>query len=348
MSRHLVLRGTRLPISARVPARALAVVVVLLALLLVAMCLATAFGTYPLSPLGAARAILGDASRIDVFVVQQVRLPRVLEGALVGAALALSGAIFQALSRNPLASPDVLGINEGAAVVAVWMIITGAPYDLVPLGAFGGAMAVIAILAVLGVRRHFSLTRLLLIGLAINVLAATLVTYLLTRPVASNRLVTAQQWLYGSVASADWQYIRIVGLALVVVTVVVWLLGRQLNALALGEELAVAVGVKPNRLQIVLTGLAALLAAAVVSVAGPIGFVAFISPHIARRLARTSSAASLFVAMIVGALLVVVADYAAKRVLEPIELPVGVTTTSIGAPYLLYLLVRAERDTGVA
>lgn len=348
MSRRVVIRPAGERLSVRLPARALVVTVALAVLLVAAVCLATAFGFYPISPVSVARSLVGASSRLDVYIVQQVRLPRVLEGAAVGAALALSGAIFQSLSRNPLASPDVLGINQGAGVVAVWLIVSGAPYAAVPAGAFAGALAVIAVLALLGVRRRFSLSRLLLIGLAINVFCGAIISYLLTRPAPPNRVFTAQQWLYGSVAAADWQDIRTVALTLAVAIPIVLALGRQLNAFALGEDLATAVGVRANRLQLVLVAVGALLAAVVVSVAGPIAFVAFISPHIARRLARTASSAYLPCCMLVGALLVLVADYVAKRLLEPTELPVGITTIFIGAPYLLYLLLRTERDAGVA
>lgn len=122
---------------------------------------------------------------------------------------------------------------------------------------------------------------------------------------------------------------------------------RQLNALQLGTDVGTALGVRTTRLQLVAAGLGALLAAVVVSVAGPIGFVAFISPHIARRLCRTTSSAALPVGMAVGALLMLLADHAAERVLEPTDLPVGIATTVIGAPYLLVLLVRGERGAGL-
>jgi iron complex transport system permease protein len=192
--------------------------------------------------------------------------------------------------------------------------------------------------------------RLLLVGVGINTLGGAVVAYLLTYTSAADfeRLNVAQQWLLGGVSGATWGNVQLLGLVLLPVTPVVLVLGRQLNAMQLGEDLAVTLGVRVSLIQAVLAGFGALLAAVVVSVAGPIGFVAFIAPHIARRLARTSAAASLPVAMAAGGLLVLLADYAAQRVLAPTELPVGIATTVIGAPYLLYLLIKAERTQGVA
>jgi iron complex transport system permease protein len=347
MSRHLVIRTARPEVSLRLPTRPTILSGILLISLFVALCLATAFGFYAISPLKVVKALVGSGAHLDVFVIREIRLPRVLEGLLVGAALGLSGAIFQSLSRNPLASPDILGINEGAAVVAVWMILQNYPANLIPLGAFGGALGAIAILALLGVRRHFSIYRLMLIGVAINTFAGATVAYLLTRPAPVGRQLAAQQWLFGSLVSATWGSIRILALTLIVLAPLALILGRQLNTFQLGDDLAVSLGIRTTLLQLLLAAVGALLAAVVVAFAGPIGFVAFIAPHIARRLSCTSSAASLPAAIGVGALLVLLADYIAKRILEPTELPVGITTILIGAPYLLFLLYRNERDSGV-
>jgi iron complex transport system permease protein len=335
----------------RLPTRPLVVFAVLGAILCVAVCFALAFGAYTISPFAVARAVVGGGSRIDVLVIQQTRLPRVLLGALVGAALALSGAIIQNLSRNPLASPDILGINEGASVVVVWMIIHNAPNNVIPIGAFAGACGTIMILALLGVRRHFSMYRLLLIGIAVNIALGLVVSYEFQEPAVrdnSNIQQKITEYLFGSVADASWYEIRIIAIGLVVLVSIAMFLGRQLNMFQLGHPVAASLGVRTTTLQIALLAVAAFLSALAVTVAGPVAFVAFLSPHIARRIARTSSAASLPAAMGVGAPLVVLADWTAKRIIAPIELPLGITTTLIGAPYLLYLLVKGDRDRGVA
>jgi iron complex transport system permease protein len=349
MSRHIVLRSGRSDVSLRLPTRPLLLIVALTLLLFVAICITTAFGAYTVSPVNVARALVGSGNHLAVFVVRTIRLPRVLMGALVGATLALSGAIIQNLTRNPLASPDILGINEGAAVVVVWMIIHNSPVNEIPVGAFGGAVGVIVILALLGVRRRFSAWRLLLMGIAVNMALGIVVSFQLQSPGAQSAQVgqKIEEYLFGSVANASWYYVRIIGIGLLVLAPIAMILGRQLNMFQLGEDMAVSLGVRTSRMQIAFFGVAAMLSALAVTVAGPVGFVAFVAPHIARRISRTASAASLPVAMGVGAILVLLADYVGKRIIAPTELPLGLTTTLLGAPYFLYLLVKTDRDTGV-
>ncbi len=348
MTGKLVVRIRRPGFSIRLPRRATAVVGVLLALNIVTICLATSFGTYPISIRSVIGAVLGHGDQLDQLAVRRLRLPRILEGDLVGAALGLAGAIFQLLTRNPLASPDLLGVNEAAAVVAVWMILSGVSVVFVPIGAFGGALAAALLVGILTVRRRFSMYRVILVGIGINFFAAAIISYLLTHATYERSTVQyAQQWLSGSLYYSSWQQVRILGAVLLVILPLTLSLGRRLNVLQLGDDIAAALGVSSASLQIGLTAIGVLLAAVAVSAAGPIGFVAFMSPHIARRLARTTSAAVLPVAAGVGALLVMLADYTAKRVLEPSELPVGIVIIVLSGPYLLFLLQRAERTTGV-
>lgn len=349
MTRYYVLRSGRPAVSLRLPARAVVVSVGLLAGIMAAVCLTAAFGEFAVPVPDVAATLLGHGSHLDALVILQFRLPRIAECVLAGAALGLSGGIFQLLTRNPLAAPDVIGVNEGAAVVAVWLLLAGAPVSAVPAGAFAGALAAVAAVGALAVRRRLSMYRLLLVGIGINTLGAAIVAYLLTHVSSADfeRLAVAQQWLLGSVSGSTWADVRLLALVLLAATPVALAAGRQLNAFALGDDLGTALGVPVTVMQLTLAGTGALLAAVVVSVAGPIGFVAFISPHIARRLTRTASAASLPAAMATGGLLLLLADYAAQRVLEPTELPVGILTTIIGAPYLLLLLLRAERNAGV-
>jgi iron complex transport system permease protein len=348
VSRDLVIRVSRLGLSVRAPRRATTATVLLTLALVVAICLMTAYAEDPISVGSVLRGVLGQGNALNQLVVRQFRLPRIIEGALVGCALGLSGAIFQSLTRNPLATPDLMGINQGAAVVAVWMILDGYPTDVVPFGALIGALAATALVGLLAIRRRFSMYRLLLIGIGVNAFATAVVAYLLTRATyQQSTLEYAQQWLLGSLYFASWHSIRTVALAIIVLTPLAIGLGQRLNVFQLGDDLAAGLGVSTTRFQVTLAALGALLAAAAVSVAGPIGFVAFLSPHIARRVAHTSSAASLPVAMGVGALLVTIADYAAREILAPTELPVGILTVLLGSPYLLFLLYRGERNPGI-
>jgi iron complex transport system permease protein len=330
--------------------------VVVLIVLLVAVCLATAYGEFAMSPLTVAKAIVGQGQRVNVFIIQEVRLPRVVMGAVVGGALGLSGAIFQGVSRNPLASPDILGISAAASAAVELTIFLNAPVWLIPVGAFAGACVICLVLVLLGAReRHtFTMNRLLLVGIALNGILSLIIQFFISRDVNSynygqkQKLITAQNWLAGSVASATWFQILILAGAMAILVPLILILGRQLNTMELGEDTAVSLGVNTHHLQLSLVGAAALLNAIAVCVAGPIAFVAFLTPHIARRLGRTASAASLPLSIVIGGLLVLVADYAAKRLFEPRELPLGYTMTAIGAPFLLYLIWRNERDTGVA
>lgn len=334
--------------SARIPRRALVVTVTIAVVVVIAICVSLAFGEYPISIGAVISGLVGHGSALNKLVVREIRLPRIALAGLVGGALGLSGAIFQSLTRNPLASPDIVGISEGAAVVAVAMIIGGVSSQLVPLGAFAGALGAMAIVVALGARRHFSFYRLILIGIAINVFGSAAVAYMLTKAQFTQAAPLAQQWLLGSVGAPGYQDVVIMLIALAVLLPVAFALARQLNALQLGEDLARALGVPVVGAQLALATVGALLAAVAVSVAGPIGFIAFVAPHIARRLTRAPGAASLPASALTGALLLIAADYAAQRIFEPTVLPDGITTIVVGAPYLLYLLARAERDAGVA
>lgn len=276
MTRNVVIRVDGLGVSLRAPRRPIIVVVTLVLSLLFAITLMTAYGYDPIPITEVVRAVLGQGSALDQLVVLQFRLPRILEGAVVGGALGLSGAIFQSLTRNPLATPDLMGINQGAAVVAIWMILAGYPPDAIPGGALLGALAASALVGLLAVRGRFSMYRVLLVGIGVNSFAAAIVAYLLTRATYEQSTITyAQQWLVGSLYFASWHSIRIVGIAFALLAPLCFALGRTLNAFQLGDDIALGLGVRAGRLQIGLAGIGAILAATAVSVAGPIGFVPF-------------------------------------------------------------------------
>jgi iron complex transport system permease protein len=344
---NLVVRLRQPPVSARVSRRGLIVCAILLVAIATAICLTVAFGEYPLSVWGVMKALVGVGSHGAVVVVRILRLPRVLEGALVGGSFALSGAIFQLLTRNGLVAPDIIGVNEGAAVVAVALILTGAPPSGLPILTFAGGMTAATIVYLAALRKgRLNPYRLVLVGIAVNASLGAVLSYLLTRAAATNiqALVVAQQWLLGSVYSATWHNVHVLTPVLGIGVVLAVLLGRRLEIMALGDDTARSVGLTLERSRLALVALGVALAATAVAYAGPIGFVAFVAPHIGRRLARTNGVASLPVSLCVGALLVVVADYVAKRVLEPTQLPVGILTSMLGAPYFLFLLYRTGRQ----
>jgi len=334
--------GSPLPrVSMRLDVRTLIVLGAATALASVAFVVGVGYGDFPISPGDVLATLVGRGSPEQEFIVVDLRLPRVLVSLLVGGALALSGAIFQSLARNPLVAPDVIGINAGAALVAVAIVVLGLSSALLAPGALLGGLVAAALLYALSYRRGLSTYRLVLVGIALNAAFMAGVSYLLTRGDIFE-VQRAVIWLIGSVNDADWADVRLMGVTLGLLAPTAILLGRQLEGLQLGDDLAVATGLRVERTRLLLLGVAVVLAAVAVSMTGPIGFVAFIAPHIARRLADSSGTGVLAASVAIGGLLVLSADIASQHLL-PTPLPVGIATTLLGAPYLLYLLRRANR-----
>lgn len=322
-------------------ARALTVGVLLAVASAVTFCVSIGVGDFPIPLADVVPAIAGAGNEDAEFIVRTLRLPRALTAVLVGAAFGFSGAIFQSLARNPLASPDIIGITAGASTAAVFVIVfIGGGSAVVSLGALAGALLTAAAIYALAYRRGVSSYRLVLVGLGVGAVLSALTSYLLVRA----EIVDAQRaavWLTGSLNGRGWEHVRPVGAALLVLVPAVLLLARPLRALQLGDDTAKGLGVavERSRAALVLAGVA--LAAVATASAGPVAFVAFVAPPIARRLVRGSL--SLVPAALIGALLLLVSDLVARRAFAPAELPVGVITGLVGAPYLLWLLARANR-----
>lgn len=299
-------------------------------------------GDFPV-PFGRVVGFMAGAGGGDAgFIIGTLRLPRVITGALVGASLGMSGAIFQSLARNPLASPDVIGFTPGAALGAVFTLALWPGSTLrMALGAVIGGMATAAAVYLLAWRRGVRIYRLVLIGIGMGFLVRAGVEYLVVRSEV-NDLSRAAVWLTGSLSGRTWENVAVVGSALAVMGPPAIALEDRLDVLALGDDLAVALGISVNRLKLALVSVGVALAALAVAGAGPISFVALMAGPIARRLVGAAGAA-LVPSALVGALLVVAADLAGRRLLAPVELPVGVFTAMLGAPYLLWLLVRRTR-----
>jgi iron complex transport system permease protein len=341
LQRRIVVRPPRSGLSLRLDLRVVLVSAVLAGAGLLAFALNLAWGEYPLPVLDVVAALVGEGHQADRFVVVDVRLPRALVAALAGAALALSGAIFQTLVRNPLASPDIIGVTAGASVPAVAVYVMGASAALVPLAAFAGALTASALLYALAWRGGLSPYRLVLIGIGIEALGTAGTSYVLVE----GRIEDVQQaalWLVGSLNARAFADVWPLLAGFVLLAPAVALLARPLDALSLGEEQATALGVRVELARLGLVAAAAGLAAIAVAAAGPIVFVAFIAPHVARRLTGTSGAAVLPSAALCGAALVLTADLAGRWLLAPTELPVGIVTSVLGAPFFLYLLYRAN------
>jgi iron complex transport system permease protein len=288
-------------------------------------------------------------------IVTRIRLPRVVLGLLVGAMLALAGGCYQGAFRNPLADPYLLGVAAGAglgvtAVIAVRAgtsaTAAGALPATVPVAAFAGALGAVALTYLLGAAggRDRSPATLILAGVAVSSFLAAVQTYVLQRNVDTIRQVYS--WLLGRLAGATWYDVRLLLPYAVVTAAVVLLLRRELDVLSVGDEEAAGLGLHPQRSRYLLLAAASLGTAAAVSVSGLIGFVGIVVPHIVRLLAGSSYRAILPLATLVGAAFLALADLAARTVSAPAEIPIGVVTAFVGAPFFV-LVLRTTRRVSV-
>ena len=341
----LALRGTvirRRSFSVRLDPRTIVVCVALSVVTVVVGLWSISVGDFPIPIADVIATIFGNPTEDSEFIVGTLRLPRVLVGLGVGAAFGMSGAIFQALVRNPLGSPDIIGFNSGAALGAVMMIVLfGGSAVQVSIGAVLGGLVTALAVYVLAWNRGLQAYRLVLVGIGIGFTVGAVIDYLLTRA-EINDVQRAAVWLTGSLNGRGWDEVRIVALALLVLGPLAIVMQRTLDRLDLGDDTAAALGVDVGRSKLALVLVGVSLSGLGVAAAGPIAFVAFVAGPVARRLVN-SPRACIVPAAFVGALLTVVADLAARRLLAPTELPVGIMTAVIGAPYLLWLLSRQAR-----
>lgn len=322
-------------------ARAVVVSALLAVSCFAAFCVSVAVGDFPIPLRDVVPALFGQGNPDSGFIVHRLRLPRALTALLVGAAFGISGAIFQSLARNPLASPDIIGISAGASTAAVLVIlIYKGSYATISLAAFAGGLGTAVLIYLLAYRRGVSAYRLVLVGIGVSAVFTSITSYLLTRAEIYDA-ARATVWLTGSLNGRGWEHVRPVGLAVAIFLPVALLLARPLRALQLGDDTAKGLGVPVERHRAALVVVAVALASVATASAGPVAFVAFVAAPIARRLVRAPLA--MVPAALVGALLVLVSDIVGRRAFAPTELPVGVITGIVGAPYLLWLLARSNR-----
>lgn len=309
-------------------------------------CLSIGIGDFPIGLSRVIATILGRGEQVDEFVIMDLRMPRALAGLLVGTALGVSGAITQSVARNPLASPDILGITGGASATAVFLVTVpgGAATAVVSTvglsaAALVGGLGTGLLVYFLAWRRGVDGFRLILIGISVTAVMEAITTWLLTKADIRD-VARAQVWLVGSLDNRSWDEVRVVFWCTLVLMVVVAAVAFQFKPLHLGDEVAAGLGVRFSGVRAVLLLCAVLLAAAAVSAAGPVPFVALVAPQVAMRLVRYPTP-PLVASGLVGALLLIGADLTARSAL-PVTLPVGVVTAAIGGPFLVYLLVRAN------
>lgn len=306
--------------------------------------LAVGSGDYPMSPVEVLRTLAGEGSPADEFIVHGLRLPRVLTALLAGAALGLSGAVFQSLVRNPLGSPDMLGFTQGAATGVLVTVLAGATTATVAGGALIGGLATGALMYALVWRRGAHGPRLVLAGIGLNALLTGVNGYLLTRAhlTEAGRAVL---WLTGSVDGRGWGEVITLTVGLSVTVPAVLLAGgRTMPIMEMGDDTAGALGVPVARTRTGLLAAAVLLAGLATAAAGPVAFVALTAPQLARGLTRAPGP-NLLPSLCMGAAVMVTADFAGQRLVPGHQLPVGVLTGALGGAYLLWLLV-AQRRAG--
>lgn len=295
-------------------------------------------------PLEVLRVILGEPVPGASFAVGELRLPRAVVGVLAGVCFGIGGVTFQTMLRNPLASPDIIGITSGASAAAVvGIVFFSLPQTVVSMMALAGALLTALAIYLLSIRGGFAGTRLILIGIGIAAMLNSLVTYALSQA-ASWDLQSAMRWLTGSLNASTWQVVAPLAVVCAVLVPVLVLQGTNLDVLALGDDSAAGLGVRVTRTRILFIVGAVTLLAVATAASGPIAFVAFMSGPIAARL--IGPGASLLVpSAVVGALLVLAADLLGQFAFDT-RYPVGVVTGVLGAPYLIWLLIRSNRAGG--
>ncbi|MFF7141770.1 MULTISPECIES: iron chelate uptake ABC transporter family permease subunit [Streptomyces] len=331
-------------LSVRFDLRAFTVVVLLLATALAASVVLIGTGDFPIPAGDVVRTLLGKGDPGQEFIVTELRLPRVLVGLLVGASLGLGGALFQSISRNPLGSPDVLGLGQGATAGAlVTIVLFSGSAAQVALGALAGGLVTGLAIYLLAWKRGVHGYRLVLVGIGVSAVVTAVNGYLLTKAdiVDAARAVF---WMTGSLNGRDWEQVLPLLVLCAVLVPLVLCNARGLRMMEMGDDISYALGVRAERVRLLLMVSAVLLTAGATAAAGPVGFVALTAPQLARRLTR-SPGPNLMASMAMGATLLVVADWASQRLFGADQLPVGVVTGVLGGVYLLWLLV-TERKAG--
>ncbi|MFI1016708.1 FecCD family ABC transporter permease [Streptomyces sp. NPDC020965] len=339
---RLPFRLTVPPVSGVLRPRLVGLCTVLAVATFLVFCWGMTVGDIPFGLTEVMRAVVGAGDPGTQLIVEELRLPRALAGLLVGLAFGVSGALFQTMTLNPLASPDMIGITQGAGVAVVAGIVLGwdgglGTQTLGLLGALGAALLVY----VLAWKRGTTGYRIVLVGIGVAWICTSATDYLMARG-ERMEAQSALGWLVGNLNGRTWDHVGPLAIALVVLLPVALLLGRLMLTLQFGDDVARGLGtrVQPVRLAVLLTGVG--LVAFGTAAAGPVAFVALAAPQIAQRLARTAWPPPL-ASGLTGALAVLVSDLIARKLISGTELPVGIVTGVLGAPVLLWLLIRANR-----
>jgi len=308
------------------------------------------FGDSFINPIKVLQVLIGNGSDFDQLIIVDFRMPRIFIAAFAGMALAVAGAILQGIIKNPLASPDLIGISAGggAAVVGFLAMFSDSNHSLtvsiewLPLAGFIGATIVGLIDYIFAWKDGVTPTRLVLIGIGVSAFMQAITTMLMIiGPIY--QASEANKWITGSVKSADWSQVQIVVPLILILLLITFFITRQLNVQELGDDTAASLGQSVQKTRLFLLLLSSSLVASAISFAGAIGFVGLMAPHIARRIVGPSFGVLIPTSAAIGAILVMVADIIGRTAFNPLEVPAGVFTAAIGAPYFIYLLFRNPR-----
>ncbi|MCR8632627.1 FecCD family ABC transporter permease [Paenibacillus radicis (ex Xue et al. 2023)] len=340
MKQHIPFRFKRGELSFLIHKKTMLISFVLLVACIAIAVISIGIGEMYISPLDVVRSLLGVGADDYTMVIQKLRLPRIIVGILVGVSLAAAGAIMQGIVRNPMASPDIMGVTGGASVAAVSFItyLSGVVnVRLLPVSAMLGAGIVAILLYLLAWKKGVTPIRLILVGIGMSSLMSAATTMMIVFS-PKNDAGQAYLWLTGSIYASNWENVLTVLPWTLILIPIAFILARHVNIGQLGDYIAASAGsrVEFNRLLLLLVSVA--LAGSAVSVAGGIGFVGLIAPHMARKLVGASFDSVLPVSALLGAIVVTFADLAGRTFFLPLDVPVGVFTSAVGAPFFIYLL----------
>nr|WP_255807633.1 iron ABC transporter permease [Cohnella mopanensis] len=332
----------KLPVSFLLHKKAFALTIGLTIACVVVFLLSTSLGDMRIHPLDVVRAMFGGGTDEQRLVIQTLRLPRIIAAFLVGAALAVAGSILQGIIRNPLASPDIIGITSGASLAAVAFIsYLAGTISIVwlPVAAMLGAGVSSIVIYLLAWKKGVTAIRLVLVGIGINFLLGSITKVMLVK----GQIFTSSQayvWLTGTVYGTDWTIVWMIVPWVAVFIPLAFVFARNVNVLQLGDDIAAGAGSAVQRQRFTLLMISVALAGASVAVGGAISFVGLIAPHMARKLVGPSFGGVLPISALIGGLIVVLSDTVARTAFLPHDIPVGVFTAGVGAPFFIYLLYR--------
>lgn len=349
MSKYMNLRIFKGRISFLADRKSLFTIIILAAAAFLVFLFSTGMGEMKINPLKVLQVLFGGGTNMEQLVIKNFRLPRIIVALMVGIGLAVAGGILQGMIRNPLASPDIIGITGGAsvAVVAFLAIFSDdnnaltVSIEWMPVAAFAGAAAIAFLVYLLAWKNGSSPIRLVLIGIGISTLTQALTNLMMILgPI--HQASQANIWITGTVHGSNWDNVKIIVPWIILLSALAMIFARNLNIQELGDDVATGIGGAVQRHRFIMLMLSTGLIGGSVAFAGGIGFVGLMAPHIARRLVGSSFGALLPTAGLIGGILVMAADLIGRTLFSPLEIPAGVFTASIGAPYFIYLLFKTR------